>query len=123
MQDHGQQDPLCSCRWTNNQVQRILRSGGEVNPINSLKPKSQADRCSMHAAPAALSPGLRSLPLSLPGTGSPPEVAQVAPGHQPPPHPQGGVLSSKPVGQNAGGSPRTRRVGCHPTPYPWKVAG
>lgn len=89
-------------------------SGGEVKPINSLKPKSQADKCSVHAAPAALSPGLHSLPLSLPWTGSPPEVAQVAPGHQPPPHPQGGVSSSKPVGQNAGCGPRTRRVGYHP---------
>lgn len=25
MQEHGQQNPLCSFQWTNNQVQRILR--------------------------------------------------------------------------------------------------
>lgn len=85
-------------------------SGGEAKPVNSLKPSSRADKCSDPAS-AAASPGLRSLPLTLPPMRSPPEVAQAPPGQQPPPHPQGWGSFSKPVGQNAACRLRTRRVG------------
>lgn len=65
-------------------------SGGEAETCKQPEAiKSNPDKCSGDPASAAASPGLRSLPLTLPRMRSPPEVAQVPPGHQPPPHPQG----------------------------------
>ena len=97
-------------------------SGGEVKPVNSLKPESQRTSAVCTQPLQQLSPGLCSLPLTLPRMRSPPEAAQVAPGHQhplhplrpPPPPTQGWGSFSKPVGQNSGRRPRSRRVGCHP---------
>ena len=87
-----------------------------MKPVNSLKPESQRTSAVCTPPQPQLSPGLRSLPLTLPRMRSPPEAAQVAPGHHHPTTtpPQGCGSFSKPVGQNSGRRPRPRRVGCHP---------